>query len=44
MVERGTMHPETIIGERIGLADVPRVMDAMGSFGTVGFTTITDFR
>lgn len=44
MVERGILHPETIIGERIGLADVPRVMDAMGSFGTVGFTTITDFR
>ena len=43
MVERGTLHPQSIIGERIGLADVPRVMDAMGSFGTVGFTTITDF-
>ncbi len=38
------MHPETIIGERIGLAGVSRVMDAMDSFGTVGFTTISDFR
>lgn len=25
------------------LAGVPRVMESMGSFGTVGFTTIEDF-
>jgi propanol-preferring alcohol dehydrogenase len=43
MVVSGKLHPQTIVGERIGLADVPRVMESMGSFGTVGFTTITDF-
>ncbi|MBI2764814.1 MAG: zinc-binding dehydrogenase [Chloroflexi bacterium] len=44
MVASGKLHPESIVGERIGLADVPRVMESMGSFGTVGFTTVTDFR
>ena len=43
MVASGRLHPESIVGERIALADVPRVMESMGSFGTVGFTTITDF-
>jgi propanol-preferring alcohol dehydrogenase len=43
MVVSGVLHPQSIIGERIALADVPRVMASMGSFGTVGFTTITDF-
>jgi hypothetical protein len=44
MVASGKLHPESIIGERISLDDVPRVIDSMGSFQTIGFTTITDFR
>jgi propanol-preferring alcohol dehydrogenase len=43
MVASGKLHPATIIGERIGLDDVPRVVDSMGTFQTVGFTTITKF-
>jgi propanol-preferring alcohol dehydrogenase len=43
MVSSGKLHPESIIGERIGLDDVPRVIESMGTFQTVGFTTITDF-
>jgi propanol-preferring alcohol dehydrogenase len=43
MVATGRLHPDTIVGERIGLDDVPRVIESMGSFGTVGFTTITNF-
>lgn len=43
MVASGKLHPESIIGERIGLDDVPRVIESMGTFQTVGFTTITDF-
>ncbi len=43
MVASGKLHPQSIVGERISLNDVPRVMESMGTFGTVGFTTITDF-
>jgi threonine dehydrogenase-like Zn-dependent dehydrogenase len=43
MVASGKLHPESIIGDRIGLDDVPRVIDSMGAFATVGFTTITNF-
>ncbi|MCL4242127.1 MAG: alcohol dehydrogenase catalytic domain-containing protein [Dehalococcoidia bacterium] len=43
MVVSGKLNPESIVSERIALADVPRVMESMGSFGTVGFTTIEDF-
>jgi len=43
MVVSGKLNPETIVSDRIALADVPRVMESMGSFGTVGFTTIEDF-
>lgn len=43
MVSAGTLHPETIVSDRIGLAEVPRVIDSMTNFQTIGFTTITDF-
>lgn len=43
MVSTGKLHPETIIGDRIGLADVPAAIESMTTFQTVGFTTITDF-
>ena len=43
MVASGKLHPETIIGERISLDDVPAVIESMTTFQTMGFTTITDF-
>ncbi len=43
MVASGRLHPETIIGERIALDDVPKVIESMTTFQTMGFTTITDF-
>ena len=43
MVASGKLHPETIIGERISLNDVPAVIESMTTFQTMGFTTITDF-
>ena len=43
MVASGRLHPETIIGERIALDDVPKVIESMTTFQTIGFTTITDF-
>ncbi len=43
MVASGKLHPDSILGESIGLADVPRVLESMTNFQTVGFTTITDF-
>jgi propanol-preferring alcohol dehydrogenase len=43
MVASGKLHPHTIIGDRIPLSKVPEVMESMGNFATVGFTTITDF-
>ena len=43
LVAGGRLQPQSIVGERIAPADVPRVMDSMGSFCTIGFTTITDF-
>ena len=43
MVANGWVHPERIIGERVTLADTPRVLDSVTDFGTIGFTTITSF-
>ncbi|MCC6961561.1 MAG: alcohol dehydrogenase catalytic domain-containing protein [Dehalococcoidia bacterium] len=43
MVVSGKLNPESIVSERIALADVPKVIESMGNFGTVGFTSIEDF-
>lgn len=43
LVRDGKLSPQALVGERISLGDVSRVFDAMTSFQTFGFTTITDF-
>jgi D-arabinose 1-dehydrogenase-like Zn-dependent alcohol dehydrogenase len=43
MVVSGALHPQSIVGDRISLAETPAAIDSMTNFQTVGFTTITDF-
>ena len=43
MVATGKLHPESLVGDRISLDQVPDAIDSMTNFQTIGFTTITDF-
>lgn len=43
MVKAGKLHPETLVGDRISLAETPAAIESMTNFQTIGFTTITDF-
>ena len=43
MVAAGRLNPDGLVGDRISLSDVTATLEAMTSFQTVGFTTITTF-
>jgi alcohol dehydrogenase len=43
MVRDGLLRPDKLVGERIGLDDVPRALPAMGNFDGIGVTVIERF-
>lgn len=43
LVSKGVLQPSRIVGQRLALAEVQGVLDAMDSFETVGFSVITEF-
>jgi propanol-preferring alcohol dehydrogenase len=43
MVKTGKLHPQSLVGDRISLEQVPEAIESMTNFQTIGFTTITDF-
>ncbi len=43
MVESGALHPERLIGERIGLAQAIGALTAMDRFESLGVTVVTSF-
>jgi len=43
MILRGKLHPERLVGKRIGLEEAPEALAAMGSFSGIGVTVIDRF-
>jgi len=41
LMDQGRLHPEAMITQRLALADVPRALPAMGSFGQPGVSVVT---
>jgi alcohol dehydrogenase len=43
LVERGTLEPSRIVGDRVSLEDAPDVLQSMDDYATVGIPVITEF-